>query len=116
MEEVKNINQADDGSLSCLNIEVTEANKQFQCKETTQQELTNMTFWVIDYLQNVKTRFGEDKYLVYIKFNLDDPDNEARKFFTGSSITKQKLDFVRSLNKFPRRCTMRRNKNMFWIE
>ena len=36
--------QEDDGSLSFLNIPQDEANKHFNCKETTQQKLTNLTF------------------------------------------------------------------------
>ena len=43
-EEQNKTQQEDDGSLSFLNIPQDEANKHFNCKETTQQQLTNLKF------------------------------------------------------------------------
>lgn len=42
-----NNNSTDDGSLSFLNIQPDEANKHFNCPETTQQKLINLQFWLI---------------------------------------------------------------------
>lgn len=42
--------QEDDGSLSFLAIPQDEGNKHFNCRETTQQKLINLTFWVCDYI------------------------------------------------------------------
>jgi len=39
----------DDGSLSFLNIPIEEDNKQFHGKVMTQQQLTNMEFYVLDF-------------------------------------------------------------------
>lgn len=44
-----NNNSTDDGSLSFLNIQPDEANKHFNCPETTQQKLINLQFWLIDF-------------------------------------------------------------------
>lgn len=66
-EEQNKTQQEDDGSLSFLNIPQDEANKHFNCKETTQQQLTNLKFWVCDYIENVKTKFGNERFLVKIK-------------------------------------------------
>ena len=54
----------DDGSLDFLKIPADETNKHFNCPETTQQKLINLTFWVCDYIEGVKTKFGSDRTLV----------------------------------------------------
>ena len=59
----------DDGSLDFLKIPADETNKHFNCPETTQQKLINLTFWVCDYIEGVKTKFGENRTLVKIKMN-----------------------------------------------
>ena len=105
----------DDGSLAFLNLPQQE-NKQFHCDKITQQELVNRSFWVIDFQDGVKTKFGEDKCVVFIKFNIDDDISAAKKFFTGSSEIKFVLDQVRQRNAFPRRVTMKMNKPQFWLE
>ena len=71
----------DDGSLGFLKIPADETNKHFNCPETTQQKLINLTFWVCDYIEGVKTKFGTDRVLVKIKMNKEDKDSEAKKFF-----------------------------------
>lgn len=48
----------DDGSLAFLNIPQDETNKQFNCRETTQQKLINLSFLVLDFIDGVKTKFG----------------------------------------------------------
>lgn len=76
MEEEKN---KDDGSLSFLNIPRDKNSRHFNCPEITQQKLTNLTFWVIDYMDGVSTKFGKDRALVMIKENLEDKDSDAKK-------------------------------------
>lgn len=85
MEEEKN---KDDGSLSFLNIPRDKNSRHFNCPEITQQKLTNLTFWVIDYMDGVSTKFGKDRALVMIKENLEDKDSDAKKFFTNSQEIK----------------------------
>ena len=46
----------DDGSLKSLGIKSDEKNKRFNCEETTQQKLINLSFWIIDYIEDVKTK------------------------------------------------------------
>ena len=116
-DEQKQVKQIeDDGGLSCLQIPQDEANKHFNCQEITQQKLTNLTFWVIDYIENVKTKFGNERFLVKIKFKLEDPESEARKFFTNSSDIKYILKAVKKLNKFPRRVTMIASGTRYYLE
>lgn len=111
-----NRTKEDDGSLAFLNIQPDPSNKHFNCPETTQQKLINLSFWVIDYVDDVKTKFGENRYLAKIKFNQDDPESEAKKFFTNSSEIKHVLAKIRELGAFPRRVTMRAAGSRYYFE
>lgn len=106
----------DDGSLAFLKIPPDANKKYFHCDETTQQKLLNKSFWVVDFVENVNTRFGQERYLVKIKFNLEDTEENARKFFTNSREIKYVLDKIKELNKFPRKVTMRAEGTMYHLE
>lgn len=109
-------NTYDDGSLSFLNIPQDEANKHFNCRETTQQKLINLTFWVVDFIDGVKTKFGNERFLVKIKRNRDDKDSEAEKFFTNSTEIKYVLKEIKKRNAFPRKVTMRASGTRYYFE
>ncbi|MBR5279316.1 MAG: hypothetical protein IKU23_08705 [Clostridia bacterium] len=109
-------NTNDDGSLSFLNIPQDEANKHFNCRETTQQKLINLTFWVVDFIDGVKTKFGNERFLVKIKRNRDDKDSEAEKFFTNSTEIKYVLKEIKKRNAFPRKVTMRASGTRYYFE
>lgn len=53
-------NRNDDGSLAFLEIAPDEANKHFNCPETTQQQLINRSFWLCDFIKGVKTKHADD--------------------------------------------------------
>lgn len=106
----------DDGSLDFLQIPADETNKHFNCKETTQQKLINISFWICDYIEGVKTKFGSGRTLVKIKMNRDDPDRDALKFFTNSREIKYVLSKIREMNKFPRKVTMRASGPRYYLE
>jgi hypothetical protein len=106
----------DDGSLSFLKIEPDKNNRHFNCPETTQQKLTNLSFWVVDYLDDVKTKFGGGRFLVKIKNNKDDSETEAKKFFTNSQEIKYVLGKIKELNAFPRKVTMRVSGTRYYFE
>jgi hypothetical protein len=110
--------QEDDGSLSFLNIPQDEGNKHFNCKETTQQKLTNLTFWVVDFIEGVKTKFGSERFLVKIKHTEPVPPNHEReeKFFTNSTEIKYILNEIKKRNKFPRKVTMRASGTRYYLE
>lgn len=93
----------DDGSLDFLKIPADETNKHFN-------------FWVCDYIEGVKTKFGENRTLVKIKMNRDDHDRDARKFFTNSREIKYVLAKIREMDKFPRRVTMRASGTRYYLE
>lgn len=111
----------DDGSLDFLKIPRDENNRSFNCDETTQSKLVNTTFWVVDFIENVPTRFSKAKgvkgqTLVKIKTNKDSPESEAKKFFTGPADILYVLKKIKEMNKFPRRVTLRGNGNRFYFE
>ncbi len=110
--------QEDDGSLSFLQIPQDETNKHFNCKETKQQQLTNLTFWVLDFIENVKTKFGNERFLVKIRH--DSPvhvgHSEEEKFFTNSTEIKYVLREIKKRNKFPRKVTMRASGTRYYFE
>lgn len=108
--------QCDDGSLAFLGIEPDASSKHFNCPETTQQKLINLSFWVIDFLDDVKTKFGSNRFLIKIKYNQNDPDSEARKFFTNSQEIKYILGKVKQLNALPRKVTMRASGTRYYFE
>ena len=111
-----NNNSTDDGSLSFLNIQPDEANKHFNCTEATQQKLINLQFWLIDFIEDVETKFGANRFLVKIKFKKDDPESEAKKFFTNSSEIKYILLEIKKRNAFPRKVTMRASGTRYYFE
>ena len=111
---MNNIPEEDDGSLAFLNIPRDENSRSFNCDETTQSKLVNTTFWVVDFIEEVPTRFSKAKgvkgqTLVKIKPSKDSLESEAKKFFTGSSDILYVLKKIKEVNKFPRKVTLRGN-------
>lgn len=121
IEEMNNIPKEDDGSLAFLNIPRDENSRSFNCDETTQSKLVNTTFWVIDFIEEVPTRFSKSKgtkgqTLVKIKMTKDALESDAKKFFTGSTDILYVLKKIKELNKFPRKVTLRSNGNRYYFE
>lgn len=111
----------DDLSLAFLNIPRDKSSKWFNCEAIKQTQLTNKTFYVVDFKDKVETRYSKEKgtegqYLVFIKFNLNDSESDARKFFTGSRDIKYILNEIAKRDAFPRRVTMRCIGNKFFFE
>ena len=111
----------DDGSLSFLNIPRDENSRYFNYSEKKQSELVNMSFWVIDFIEDVPTKFSKaegktGRTIFKIKENLNDPESSARKVFTGSADILYVLQKIKELNKFPRKVTLRRQGNRYYFE
>ena len=105
-----NSNIIDDGSLSCLQIERNPLNTNFHCQQIKQSLLTDKSFWIIDYVDNIKTRHGQDRVVVMIGKTAQAKESECRKFFSNSCDIKYILGKLRELNKFPRKVTLRKNE------
>ena len=54
--------------------------------------------------------------MVKIKFNREDPDKDARKFFTNSQEIKYILGKIKERNAFPRKVTMRASGTRYYFE
>ena len=109
--EMSNTNGEDDGSLAFLNIAPDETNKHFNCPETTQQQLINRSFWLCDFITGQRTKYGEDRYIVLVKFNKDDNMADARKFFTNSREIKYVLDEIKKRKGLPATCNDARQRH-----
>lgn len=121
IEDKNNIQGEYDGSLAFLRIPRDESSRSFNCDETTQSKLVNTTFWVVDFIEEVPTRFSKSKgtkgqTLVKIKMSKDDLESNAKKFFTGSSDILYVLKKIKELKAFPRRVTLRSNGNRYYFE
>lgn len=121
IEDKNNIQGEDDGSLAFLRIPRDESSRSFNCDETTQSKLVNTTFWGVDFIEEVPTRFSKSKgtkgqTLVKIKMSKDDLESNAKKFFTGSSDILYVLKKIKELKAFPRRVTLRSNGNRYYFE
>lgn len=113
--------EKDDGSLAFLNIPRDENNRSFNCDATSQSKLVNTSFWVVDFIEDVDTRFSKQKgnngqTLVKIKPEQDSSETEAKKFFTGSADILYVLQKIKEMRKFPRKVTLRGNGNRYWFE
>jgi len=111
----------DDGTLDFLQIPRDENSRSFNCDETTQSKLVNTSFWVVDFIKEVPTRFSKQKgikgqTLVKIKPERDSPESAAKKFFTGSQDILYILEKIKEMGKFPRKVTLRSNGNRFFFE
>lgn len=93
----------DDGTLAFLGIPQDENNKQFNCSETTQQKLINLSFYVLDFIDGVKTKFGNERFLVKIKHPDNSPDKRARwkSSLSNSTEIKYILREIKKRNAFP---------------
>ena len=121
IEDKNNIQGEDDGSLAFLRIPRDESSRSFNCDETTQSKLVNTTFWVVDFIEEVPTRFSKSmgtkgQTLVKIKMSKDDLESNAKKFFTGSSDILYVLKKIKEMKAFPRRVTLRSNGNRYYFE
>lgn len=116
MEQRTTNSENDDGTLSFLKIQPDKSNRHFNCEEITQQKLINLPFYIVDYIEDIKTKFGNNRCLVKIKFNLSDADSESRKFFTNSQEIKYILGKIKELDAFPRKVTMRASGNRYYFE
>lgn len=114
-----NINKQDDGTLAFLNIPLDETNKHFNCSETTQQKLLNLSFWTVDFIDDIKTKFGEHRILVKIKFDAGSvPAGHEReeKFFTNSREIKYIISEIAKRKAFPRKVTLRASGSRYYFE
>ena len=116
-----NNNPADDGSLAFLKIPRDEKSRSFCCDEISQSKLVNTSFWLVDYLEKVPTRFSKQKgtdgqTLVRIKLDLNAPDSEDKKFFTGSTEILYILKEIKKRDAFPRKATLRSIGNRYFLE
>ena len=69
---------------------IVETNKNiYNVPKISLEEIVNCEIQILEFQPNVKTKFGEDRYVVKVKH-----DKIDKKFFTNSSIIKEILDKI----------------------
>jgi hypothetical protein len=106
----------DDGTLAFLDIDISNETRYFNCDVITQQKIINTSFYIIDFIEDVKTKHGVGRMVVKIKMNLEDNDSESKKFFTNSNDIKLVLTKVKEMGKLPRKVKMCVRGNNYFLE
>jgi hypothetical protein len=81
--------------FSDFNINTLENKHIFAVPVVSIEEITNCEIEVLEFESGVKTRHGEDRYIVKIKF-----EGVERKFFTNATPIKEALEKIPPTN-FP---------------
>lgn len=88
-----------------LNFLAKDGKKRFDCNSYPLGELQNRTIIVLDFEKGVKTKEGEDRYVIHFHF---EDDNKEGKFFTNSEELKQMLDKIAEIGGMPFKTTIKR--------
>lgn len=78
--------------FSELGIKQEEGRKIFNCRQVTVEDILNTEIEVVDFVLDVKTKFGEGRCLIYYKAV---GSSDEGKFFTGSLSLKSVLAQVK---------------------
>lgn len=76
--------------FSELGVVVSDGDRKiFDCQQVSISDIINCEIVILDYIREVKTRHGEDRYLIMYQVN-----NTTGKFFTNSQNIKNTLDAI----------------------
>lgn len=98
------------GELVPLNIPENEQEKRFACPSMKQSDLIGRSFWILNAFSDCGTKYGENKSIFKIKFDLDDAESEARKVWTGCPDIIYALKWMKENDKFPCKVTLQRSE------
>jgi len=103
--------------LSDLNIPPDPNRKFFNCRKTNQNALLGDSFWIIDFHPKMVEMDGRvsEKYVLLCKKKLEDTDDMAFKFFTGSPDIKYKIEIAKQMNAMPLFVTLKGDGKNFDI-
>jgi len=90
--------------FSELGIKTNEDSTIFPVELISITDVTNCEIDVLDFAPDVKTQYGEGRYVVKIKY-----ENVERKFFTNATKIKEVLDKVQKED-FPFQTTIKTQK------
>jgi hypothetical protein len=90
--------------FSDLGIKPTEDKKIFNCPQVSISDIVNTEIEVIDFIPDIKTKFGDSRYLVKVQ-----QDGVLEKFFTNSASIKSVLDKIPK-EEFPFATTIKATK------
>ncbi|HEY5508429.1 MAG TPA: hypothetical protein VIK29_07155 [Paludibacter sp.] len=90
--------------FSDLGIKPEEQQNIFPVQQISITDVTNCEIEILDFAPDVKTQFGEGRYVVRIRY-----ENIERKFFTNAKPIKDALDKVNKAD-FPFTTTIKPQK------
>ena len=90
--------------FSDFNIDTLENKHVFAVPVISVEELTNCEIEVLDFEANVKTRHGDGRYIVKVKY-----EGIERKFFTNAAPIKDALDKIDKVD-FPFSTTIKQQR------
>jgi hypothetical protein len=72
-----------------LGVKQDDERKLFNCQQVSITDVVNCEIEVLDYIQNVKTKHGDGRYLIHYR-----QDGADGKFFSNSTNIKNAIDQV----------------------
>lgn len=75
--------------FSDLGVKPDDDRKIFNCQQVSISDVVNTEIEVIDFIADIKTKFGDSRYLVKVQ-----QDGVLEKFFTNSTNIKSTLDKI----------------------
>ena len=99
----------DDGTLACLGLTTNRESKTFTNAVKTQQELAGREFFILDGFDDLKIG-GVKKALFKMAFDLNAPENECYKVWTGSRECMDVISALIEHDLFPRKVRLVANK------
>lgn len=105
------LNKNEMKKFSELNISYKDKNgkKKFDCDTVSLSSLEGEEIVVLDYENDIPTKYGKGKTVVLFKYN--DGTSEEHKFFTAGSFIKDALEQASSANEIPFIATISKSNN-----
>jgi hypothetical protein len=110
--------EEDDGTLKWLNIDINEGltgkDKYFNGKEVHLKDIFDKKVYVLDYADNITTKYGDNRMIISLKYDLD--SEESFKLFISNQRVKRVMIEIGKRKKFPRKLTFKNNGKTYYVE
>ena len=102
--------------LRNLNERYETDNRFFDCPVVQLSQLENRIFYILDFADGARTKFGDGRYIVKISGRLNDDPKNVRKFVTNAGRLKYTLDALRESGQLPYRVILKRHNRQYSFE
>ena len=104
------------GVLRNLNERYETENRFFDCPVVQLSQLENRMFYILDFADGARTKFGEGRYIVKVSGRPDDDPKNIRKFVTNAGRLKYTLDALRESGQLPCRVMLKKQNRQYSFE